>query len=95
MTASTDKGQDQIGFKDLIYQKPVRSNVAFAAAFPVARQIVVEIFGIELSAFGKSPDHVLDRLSIAAAPFHQLQVPLELRRRLDGILHFHKSSIIS
>lgn len=90
----TGQFEDEDIFVNLVDEKPVWRDVAFAVVHPVADERMVVVLGRKLLAVGKLGDYGLKLLNRQMPSQHQLIVALERGRVADGILHFAKSSHI-
>lgn len=89
--ARASQFKDENVFVNLVDEKPVGRNMAFAVIGPVVAERVVAVCGRKGFAIGEFGDDRMKPFDRHMSPQHQFVVALERRGVSDDILHFAKS----
>lgn len=89
--AGTGQFKDENVLVNLVDEKPVGCDMAFAVVGPVVAERMVVICGRQHLAVGEFADDCLKSFDWQMPPQHQFIVALECRSVSDGILHFARS----
>ena len=87
MTGDTIEHEDEFIVDHLIDQQPIRLDVALAAAFVVASERMITIFGVQWFTVGQPVDDGKEMIEILALLSGELEVALKLIGKLNVVAH--------